>query len=315
MKVFVRSAIHPDAVALLRADPRIETVTWDEPGIDAWAEEADAVIIRGLKMREDDIRRCKKLKVIGRHGAGVDAVDLDVAKELGVKVINTPYENSQSVAELAVAFMLAAGRRMLEAATFVREGNWDEGRKGKNNIELFQHTVGFVGFGRIARMTATILKAFSMKIKAYDPFITDAQWAEMKDFVTPCKTVEELFASCEYISIHVPKTKETQGLVNADVFRIAKKGLVLVNTARGGVVNETALYEAMKEGTVRAAAFDVFENEPLDPKNPLLSMPGFIATPHYAGSTEECLQRVATACARETAAALFNEENPEYRYL
>jgi D-3-phosphoglycerate dehydrogenase len=128
-------------------------------------------------------------------------------------------------------------------------------------------------------------------------------------------TVEELFASCTYISIHVPKTKETQGLVNADRFGKAKKGLVLINTVRGGIVNETALYEAMKDGTVRAVAFDVFENEPLSPDSPLLSMPGFIATPHYAGSTEECLQRVATACARETAAALFGEENPEYQYL
>lgn len=315
MKVFVRSAIHPDAVALLRADTRIETVTWDEPGIDAWPEEADAVIIRGLTMREGDIRRCRKLKVIGRHGAGVDAVDLEVAKALGVKVINTPYENSQSVAELAVAFMLASGRRMIEANACIREGKWDAARTGKNNTELFRHTAGFVGFGRIARMVATILRAFSMKLKAYDPFITGAQWEEMRDFVTPCKTVEELFASCTYISIHVPKTKETQNLVNADIFKKAKKGLVLVNTARGGVVDETALYEAMKDGIVKAAAFDVFASEPLDPENPLLSMPGFIATPHYAGSTEECLQRVATACARETAAALFHEENPEYRYL
>ena len=315
MKIFVRAAIHPDAIALLSADSRVETIRWDEAGIETWAEEADAVIIRGMEMSGDDIRRCKKLRVIGRHGAGVDAVDLDVARELGIKVINTPHENSQSVAELAVGFMIASGRRMLEANNFVRDGKWAEGRKGKGNIELFQHTVGFVGFGRIARMCATILQGFSMKIRAYDPFITNDQWAEMNDFVTPCKTLEELFASCTYISIHVPKTKETQGIINAKLFAGAKKGLVLINTARGGVVDEVALYNAMKDGTVRAAAFDVFEDEPLDPGSPLLTMPGFLATPHYAGSTEECLQRVATACARETLAALFDEENPAYRYL
>ena len=315
MNVFVRAAIHPDAVALLRADSRIRTVTWDAPESNAWIEEADAVVIRGIDISGDEIRRCRRLKVIGRHGAGVDSVDIEAARERGVKVINTPYENSRSVAELAVGFMLASGRRMLEASDFVREGKWTEGRKGKGTIEMFGHTAGFVGFGRIARMAAGMLSAFSMKIMAYDPFLTDEQWREMGDCVTPCKTLEELFAACTYISIHVPKTRETQGLVNAGIFRGAKKGLVLVNTARGGVVDEAALYEAMRNGTVRAAAFDVFEHEPLDPENPLLSLPGFLATPHYAGATEECLQRVATACARETVAALFNEENPEYRFL
>ena len=315
MNVFVRAAIHPDAVALLRADSRIRTVTWDEPEINTWIEEADAVILRGLAISGDEIRRCGKLKVIARHGAGVDSVDLEAARERGIKVINTPYENSRSVAELAVGFMLASGRRMLEASGFVREGNWAKGRNGKGTIEMFGHTAGFVGFGRIARMVAGMLRAFSMKIMAYDPFLTEAQWREIDDWVIPCKTLEELFASCTYISIHVPKTRETQGLVNAAIFENAKKGLVLVNTARGGVVDETALYQAMKNGTVRAAAFDVFEHEPLDPENPLLSMPGFLATPHYAGATEECLQRVATACAREAVAALFDEENPEYRFL
>ena len=316
MKVFVRAPIHPDAVALLRADHRIETVTWDEPAAADWEKEADAVILRGMKIRGDEIRRAAKLKVIGRHGAGVDAVDLEAAKEKGVKVMNTPFENSQSVAELAIGFMLASARNIVDATRLVRDGKWAEGRKGAGCVELFENTAGFVGFGRIARMVATTLKTgFSMKIHAYDPFITDEAWAEMKDFVTPCKTVRELFATCSYISIHVPKTRDTAGLVNADVFSAARKGLILVNTARGGVVDEAALYNALKDGTVRAAASDVFETEPLDTASPLLALPNFIATPHYGGATEDCLRRVATKIALETVAALYGEEDPAYKYL
>lgn len=315
MKVFVRAPIHQDAVALLRADSRITTVTWDEPEAANWEKEADAVILRGTNITGDEIRRAAKLKVIGRHGAGVDAVDLEAAKEKGIKVMNTPFENSQSVVELAVAFMLASARNMQNATQLVREGKWAEGRKGAGCIELFENTAGFVGFGRIARMVATTLKrGFSMKLFAYDPFISESAWSEMSDFVTPCKTVQELFAACTYVSIHVPKTKETTGLINANVFAAAKKGMVLVNTARGGVVDEAALYAAMKDGTVRAAASDVFEKEPLDVAHPLLSLPNFIATPHYAGATDDCLRRVATKIAKETVAALYNEEDPAYRY-
>ncbi|SBW06054.1 conserved hypothetical protein [uncultured delta proteobacterium] len=316
MNVFVRAAIHPDAVAKLQADSRVRAVLWDDPAVAAWEEEADAVILRGLDITGEEIRRAKRLKVIGRHGAGVDSVDLEAAKEKGVKVMNTPFENSQSVAELAVGFMLASGRNIHGATTLVREGKWAEGRKGKGCVELFGGTVGLVGYGRIARMVAAILRtAFSMTVRAYDPFVTEEQWAAMAESVAPCKTVEELFASCDYISIHVPKTKETTGLINAAVFAGARKGLVLVNTARGGVIDEAALYEAMKNGTVRAAASDVFGKEPLDPATPLLSLPNFIATPHYGGATEQCLQRVATKIAEETVAALFDEETSAYRYL
>ena len=137
----------------------------------------------------------------------------------------------------------------------------------------------------------------------------------MRDLATPCKTLPELFAASSYVSIHVPKTKESDNLVNAEIFAVAKKGLVLVNTSRGSVVDEQALYDAMVSGTVRAAASDVFDKEPLDVNSPLLSLPHFIATPHYGGATEDCLRRVAAAIARQTVAALFDEEDPAYRYM
>lgn len=316
MKVFVRAPIHPDAIALLRADSRIEIVACDDPAAGDWEREADAVILRGQKISAEEIQRAAKLKVISRHGAGVDAVDLEAAKAKGIKVMNTPFENSQSVAEMAVALMLAAGRRIVNATSLVRDGKWAEGRTGAGCRELCGGTAGFVGFGRIARITAAILRTgFSMNILAYDPFLPQGEWEKLQSEAAPCRSLNELFGSCDYVSLHVPKTKDTAGMISAEVLAAAKKGLILVNTARGGLVDEKALYDALKNGTIGGAAFDVFEKEPLDPANPLLSLPNFIATPHYAGSTEECLRRVATTIARETVAALFDQETPQYRYL
>lgn len=316
MNVFVRSPIHPDAVALLRADPRVETVTWDDPAADEWEKEADAVILRGMNITGEEIRRAVRLKVIGRHGAGVDAVDLEAAKAKGIAVMNTPFENSQSVAELAVALMMAAGRHVVDATKLVSQGKWSEGRKGTGCRELYGNTAGFVGYGRIARMAAGILRtAFAMKILAYDPFLIEADWQTVRDEVAPCASLPELFAACDYVSLHVPKSKDTVGMISADVLAASKKGLILVNTARGGLVDEEALCAAMRNGAVGGAAFDVFESEPLVPNSPLLQLPNFIATPHYAGATQECLRRVATTIAKETVAALFGEETPAYRYL
>ena len=316
MKVFVRAPIHEDAVALLRADSRIETITWDQPEAANWEEEADAVILRGTNISGEEIQRAAKLKVIGRHGAGVDAVDLSAAEAKGIKVMNTPFENSQSVAELAVGFMLAAGRRMRENSNYVTNNQWSEGRKGKGCVELHGKTVGFVGFGRIAQIAANILRqGFAAKIVAYDPFVPEAAWLEMADEVVCCTSLKELFSLASYVSIHVPITKDTAGFINADVFAAASKGLILVNTSRGGVVDEKALYDAMVNGTVAAAASDVFEIEPADPENILFSLPNFLGTSHYGGATNDCLRRVATKIATETVAALFNEEDPAYRYL
>lgn len=316
MKVFVRAPIHPDAVALLRADTRVETVTWDEPAAAEWEKEADAVILRGTNISGDEIRRAAKLKVIGRHGAGVDAVDLEAARSKGIVVMNTPFENAQSVAELTVALMMATSRHIVDATRLVADGKWAEGRKGAGSRELFENTVGFVGFGRIARKVAAILRnALSMRVLAYDPLLSDAEWKSLQDLAVPCPGLGDLFADCDYVSIHLPKTAQTVGLISAEVLAASKRGLMLINTARGGIVDEAALYDAMKAGAIAGAAFDVFENEPLDPASPLLTLPNFIATPHYAGATEECLRRVATTIARETVAALFGEETPAYRYL
>ena len=228
-------------------------------------------------------------------------------------VLNTPFENSQSVAELSVTLMLSAARRIVHANHLVRSNDWDEGRKGKGCRELYRNRVGFVGYGRIARMTADILrKAFEMEVMAYDPKLPGEFWQDRND-VNCVETLEKLFANCDFVSINLPRTPETTGLISDTVLAQAKPGLILVNTSRGGIVDETALASALESGRLGAAGMDVFEQEPPSPTHPLLSLPNFIATPHYGGATQESLRRVACSIARETASALFGTTTPSYR--
>lgn len=316
MQVFVRAPIHADAVAILKSDSRIRVVTWDDPRADEWEAEADAVIVRGINVTADEIRRARKLKVIGRHGAGVDSVAVDVARDKGIIVLNTPFENSQSVAELTVTLMMASARRLMASTEMARSGHWAEGRKGTGCRELFRNTVGFVGFGRIARMTARMLtSAFEMKVLAYDPKLPAADWSSLSGEVTPVDDLQQLFAKSDFVNVSLPKTAETAGLISREVMAASKPGLILVNTARGGIVDETALYEMMSTGVIGAAALDVFEHEPPHHDNPLFQLPNFIATPHYGGATQESLERVAKTIAKETVAALFGMETASYRIV
>ena len=314
MKLFVLDPIHQDAIAFLRAQNEVEIITSDMPLIAKWIEQADGVIVRGTAVSGASIRAAKKLRAIGRHGAGYDKVDVAAVKEKGIALINTPFENTQSVAELAVALMLAASRNVVQVHAEVKNGDWAHARGKLGGSELSGHPVGFVGFGRIARLVAGILKtAFAMPVLAYDPLIPQDAWAALRGLATPCPDLGELFASCDFISIHVPKTENTKNLIGAELFSKARKSLVLVNTARGGVVDEAALYRALSEGQIRAAASDVFAVEPLDAASPLLRLPNFIATAHYGGSTGDSLRRVALAVARETLACLHGAGDPAYR--
>lgn len=314
MKLFVLDPVHQDAIAFLRAQDEVEIITSDMPLIAEWIEQADGVIVRGTAVPGAAIRAAKKLRAIGRHGAGYDKVDMAAVKEKGIALINTPFENTQSVAELAVALMLAASRNVVQVHAEVKNGEWAHARGKLGGSELLGHPVGFVGFGRIARLVAGILKAaFGMPVLAYDPLIPQDAWAELRGLATPCPDLGELFASCDFISIHVPKTESTKNLIGAELFNQARKSLVLVNTARGGVVDEEALYRALSDGQIRAAATDVFAVEPLDTASPLLRLPNFIATAHYGGSTGDSLRRVALAVARETLACLHGAGDPAYR--
>ncbi len=311
--LFVLDPIHAEAVAALRADASVRTVTWDDEDIANWKEKADAVIVRARPLSGEEIRAACRLKVIGRHGAGYDKVDITAVKERGIALIVTPFENSQSVAELAVALMLSAARMIPAAASAVKSGGWNAAKKQFVGNELAEKKAGFVGFGRIAQKTADMLRsAFAMEIYAYDPFLNAGQWKALPG-ATPCASLEELFAVCDYVSLHAPKTPETQNMINKAVLSHAKKGLILINTARGGLVNEQDLLDALRSGTLAAAASDVLSQEPAGADHPLLACENFIATPHFGGSTADCTRKVALAVVRETVAALSGKENKAYR--
>ena len=315
-RVFVLAPIHDDAMAQLKADVRIEVIAWNQSGVERWIEEADAVILRGLSLKEEDVRRAKRLRVIGRHGAGVDSVPLEAAKARGIAVLNTPFENSRAVAELVVALMMASARKLVHADRLVKIGAWKDGRAGIGSRELNGARVGFVGFGRIARMAATILRdGFDMQIHAYDPLLPEAAWEVSGQGVTLHTEIGALFAPSDFVSINLPLTADTRGLVSDEVLSASKPGLILVNTSRGGIVDEAALAARLRDGTLRAAASDVFEKEPPDPSAALLQLPNFIATPHFGGATEDSLRLVGKTIAAQTILALFGEADAAYRVV
>lgn len=314
MKLFVADPIHDDAVAFLREKGDVELTLWSDPAIAKWRDEAEALIVRGSAVSAGDIMAAKKLKVIGRHGVGYEKIAVDAMKERGMALINAPFENGQSVAELAVGLLLACSRNIPQVMEKIKGGNWEDARKRLGGSDLYQAALGVVGFGRIARMTATMAKnAFGMTILAHDPFLPQDVWKDYADLATPRASLNELFASSDFISLHVPNTPRTLGMIGTEQFAAARKNLVIVNTARGGVVDEDALFTALKENRIRAAASDVFAKEPLNPDSPLLSLSNFIATPHYGGSTDSSLRRVACAVAREVHAFMRGRENPAYR--
>lgn len=316
MKVYILDKITEDAVRYFREIARdMELVLWSDPEVSNWHEDADGIIVRASSVTGDDIRRCRKLKVIGRHGVGYEKVDVAAAKERGIAVVYTPFENTNAVAELVLTLMLACARNIALGMDVVREGHWAE----KNAIkakELSGKNVGFVGYGRIARASATLLvNAFAMPVYAYDPYVPAMEWNALEPAAVRCETLEELFAACDAVSVHVPLTAETRGLINKQAFAAAKPGAILVNTARGGVVAEDDLYEALQTGKLLAAASDVFAKEPPEATNPLFSLSNFIPTPHFGGTTKEALERVAAAVVREVAGYLNGGGDPRYRVL
>jgi len=314
MKLYILDPIHIDAVSFLRESvPQIDVILWSDQDAAHWVDDADGIIVRASKVTGEKILSAKNLKVIGKHGVGYDKIDTAVMKEKGIALINTPYENSNSVAELAVAQMLACTRNILLGSQIVKTGRWKD--KGKLvSVELYGKAAGFVGYGHIARKVAKILQdAFHTVSFAYDPLIQAERWKDFVPAVTPCNSLNELFSKCDILSIHVPKTPATMNMISDGQLNAVKPGAILVNTARGGVVDETALYNALKEGKLMAAASDVFAKEPPNRENPLFSLPNFIPTPHVGGSTVESTRRVAMAVAGETAAFLLGKGNPLYR--
>lgn len=260
----------------------------------------DAVVVRSeTRITADVLPTNGRLRVIGRAGVGVDNIDVDAATALGIAVMNAPAGNTISAAELTLALLLAAVRRVAEADRSMREGRWERGRfKG---IELSGKTLGLVGAGRIGSTVAQRAQAFGMSVIAFDPYLTPERAQALH--IEPVE-LDDLLARADVVTLHVPLTDATHGLIGAAQLARMKPGAIVVNAARGGVVDEIALASALTEGRLGAAALDVFEEEPLPADHPLRSAPRLVMTPHLGASTAEAQHNVAIEIAESVRDAL-----------
>ncbi len=288
MKVVVAEKISSSAIDLLR-EPRWTIVTPDqvEGKLAAQLQSADALIVRSaVQVDADLLEHARKLRVIGRAGVGVDNIDLDAATRKGIAVMNTPGANAIAVAEHALALMLAMARHISRANELMHAGKWE--KKSLQGTELRGKTLGIVGLGRIGMEVARRARAFGMEIVAHDPFVSTAV---AKEQGIRLAKLEEVYTAADYLTLHVGLTPQTAGMINADSVKRMKRGVRLVNCARGELVDEAALAQAVKQGLVAGAALDVFTDEPLK-NSPLTAVENIILTPHIAGSTNEAQEAV-----------------------
>jgi len=254
----------------------------------------DGLIVRsGTKVTADVINAAKNLKVIGRAGIGVDNVDVDAASKKGIVVMNTPEGNIITTAEHAIAMMLSLARKIPQANASVKGKKWEKGFMG---VEIYNKTLGVIGLGRIGSIVASRAKGLSMNVIAYDPFISKERALNLG---VELVELQDIFKRSDFISVHTPKTSETTYLIGEKEFAIMKKGVRIINCARGGIIDEKALYNAIKDKIVSGAALDVFEKEPVQPDNPLLELDEVICTPHLGASTDEAQLNVAIDVAEQ----------------
>jgi D-3-phosphoglycerate dehydrogenase len=302
-RVLVADVISLDGLAPLRDDPRFELV--NKPGLkgDDLASaiaDADAVLVRSAtRITRESLARADRLKCIGRAGVGVDTIDVEAATERGIPVLTAPEGNTISAAELTMALLLALARKVPGADRSMKAGEWD--KKSFTGTELHGKTLGLIGAGRIGGEVARRARGFAMRVLVHDPFL-NAERARSLD-VEPA-SMDEVIELSDVISAHVPLTDATRNLVGAPQIARMKKGVLLLNVARGGVVDEAALLDALKSGQVAGAALDVFEIEPLPADHPFRTLPNVVLTPHLGASTSEAQHSVAIEIAGAVRAAL-----------
>lgn len=290
--VLVADSIALDGLAPLTTDPRFEVVA--KPGLsgDDLANAiagADAVLVRSAtKITRASLEKASRLKAIGRAGVGVDTIDVDAATERGIPVLTAPAGNTISAAELTMALLLAVARKVPAADRSMKAGEWD--KKSFNGFELYGKTLGLVGAGRIGGQVAKRARAFGMSVLVYDPYLVSERARELD---VQLASLDDVLAKSDVISVHVPLTEKTAGLIGSAQFARMKQGALLLNVARGGVVDEEALLEALQAKKLAGAALDVYEQEPLPRDSPLRSLPNVVMTPHLGASTAEAQQNVA----------------------
>jgi len=305
-KVLVSDSLAPEGLKILESMPGVEVV--NRPGmppgelLEAIAD-ADALVIRsGTKVTEEVIDAARKLRVIGRAGIGVDNVDVGAATKRGVVVMNTPGGNTITTAEHAIALMVSLARHIPQATASMKAGRWE--KKSLTGMELYNCYLGVIGLGNIGRIVADRGRGLGMKVLAHDPFLSDTA-AAMLDF--ELVSFDELIERSDVITVHVPKNKDTLGLLGAEEFKRVKRGVLVINAARGGIIDEEALLEALQSGQVGGAALDVFVEEPPPAGHPLVSHDRVICTPHLGAATDQAQVNVAIAVAEQVRDYLIHD--------
>lgn len=305
-RIVIADPIAPAAENILRERAAVQRVAGTRRAelLDAVAS-ADALIVRSATTVDAEVfDSAPKLRVVGRAGVGVDNIDLDAARDRQVTVVNTPTANIHSACEHAIALLLAAARHIPAANASVHSAGWERSRF--QGVEVFGKTIGVIGFGRVGQLFAERMSAFGTTVVAADPYPDHEAAKRLGVRIVP---LEELMAVSDFVSVHVPKLPETHGLVDARLLAHAKPGQILVNAARGGVVDEQALADALRDGRIRAAGIDVFEQEPPE-ASPLVGLDNVIATPHLGAATVEAQDRAGTDIAHAVLAVLRGEGAP-----
>lgn len=305
--VVLGGPIHPDGRALLESEARVvvcEDLT--EDGMMRTAREASAILFRiQPRCSERLMAACPGLKVVGRHGAGLDTVDMAAATRLGIAVVHAPGSNSQSVAEHAMMLMLGCAKRAHRVDRMTRAGDWGPARF-QGLTELRGKTLGIVGVGNIGRITARLAAAFGMRVLGYDPYVDGDELRRRG--AEPVASLQALLPQVDVLTCHTPLTDETRGMINAKTLALMKPGAIYVNTSRGPVQDERALFEALARGQLGAAGIDVFEEEPSSPDNPLFNLDNVIVSSHVAGVTAEANRAMATQVSAEILRVLRGEK-------
>jgi D-3-phosphoglycerate dehydrogenase len=306
MKILITDKLANEAVQLLQNAGH--DVVVDEMEHDGLLEKIaayDALLVRSRTKATEDIVRAGaigSLKVIGRAGIGVDNIDIKTAASLGIKVVNAPTGATISVAELAIGHMLSLSRSLTVADASMKKGEWL--KKQLKGTELNGKILGLIGCGNIGQQTAKFAQVFNMSVIGYDPYLTKEILT--KENIKKMDTVADLVKQSDYVSMHIPHTEKTHHIVNKEILALMKPTAFLINCARGGTVDETALYQAIKDKKIAGAALDVFENEP--PKEiPLLHLPNVVLTPHIGANTKEGQIRAGVICAEQVLKVLEGE--------
>jgi D-3-phosphoglycerate dehydrogenase len=288
-------------------------------GILAIIGDCDALVVRNTPITRQIMEAAPRLAVIGRHGVGYDNVDIAAATGLGIKVVYTPAANTESVVEISIGFMICLGRKIIRAHTAMQSEELLSDtvtmairtrEKGLINADLWGKTLGVIGVGRIgSAVSRRMVAAFNMRVLGYDPYVDAETLAGYG--VQKAETLEEMLPLCDFVAVHCSGGAETRHLINARTLALMKPGAYLINTARGTIVDEKALVEALGEKRIAGAAIDVYDPEPPRPGNPLLHMDNVIVTPHFCAMTEESLYNMATVVAQGVLDVLEGRE-PQY---